>query len=108
MSRESVTVDEAISLLNEAIALDTDAMTALVGARVECNRALAGHSTIQTFGPADPDPPAVPPTQGYRVGLLGILNGLFGIRENGWGEITARFDEGRLVCFQRTKHDVRA
>jgi hypothetical protein len=38
-----------------------------------------------------------------RVGFLGVLNGLFGTRDDGWGEISAIFDKSeKLVRFERT------
>jgi hypothetical protein len=37
-----------------------------------------------------------------EVGLLGIINGLFGIDEGGRGYISANYDKGALVNFQRT------
>jgi len=59
---------KALGILNEALALDGEAMTALVNLRVECNSALAGHRTIQA-GAYDGV---------TKVGLLGIINGVIG------------------------------
>jgi hypothetical protein len=96
MWKETVSIDEAIALLNEAVASDPAAMKSLVETRVRCNVALGGHPTIQvTFG----DSPAE-----VRVGLLGIINGLFGVREvDGYGRVQAVFDKGgSILCFQKT------
>lgn len=90
--RETVTIDDAIALLNEALRLDPNAMNALIDARVVCNSALAEHPTIQVDGR----------TEAPRVGILGVLNGLFGVREDGWGPITAMVDEGHVTGFQRS------
>jgi hypothetical protein len=68
-------------------------MLNLIDARVTCNEALADHPTIQV-GQQDGS---------YQVGLLGILNGLFGINDAGWGPITAHIDStGGTLEFKRT------
>lgn len=90
--KESVTIDEAIALLNEAVDLDADAMHRLVNKRVRCNAALADHPAIQVLNSAP-----------SAVGLLGILNGLFGVDERGWGAITAVYDGEKLAYFIRSK-----
>ncbi len=76
----TATLEHALLILNQAVAADPAAMTALVRARVPCNDRLGQHSTIQC---------GKEPT----VGLLGILNGIFGIREDGYGYITAILDD---------------
>lgn len=83
MIKESITPDEAIELLNSAIKADKAAIDNLVNARVACNLELADHPTIQVgcYG-----------GKGCNVGLLGILNGLFGIADDGWGCIAAVFE----------------
>jgi hypothetical protein len=59
--------------------LDPEATDKLVKSRVPCNEALAEHPTIQC-GIFDG-------TKQNRVGLLGVLNGLFGCDANGCGAI---------------------
>lgn len=89
-----VTVDDAIRVLNEAVAADQDAISHLVNDRVACGQELADHPTIQVavHGPAD-----------HSVGLLGILNGIFGADADGWGFITAGSeDDGTVIQFMRT------
>lgn len=91
--KSSITIDEVIELLNEVVKLDQLAITDLVNSRVPCNLALADHPTIQvgkleSF--SDPD-------RKWRVGLLGLLNGFFGIAEDGYGTIAANFE---LICPQ--------
>jgi len=71
MIKEAVTIEEAIEVLNEAVALDAGAMQALIAARVECNRELGDHETIQVGN--------YHKTGVLKVGLLGILNGFFGV-----------------------------
>lgn len=66
-------IDNVVNLLNEAFKLDPEALEKLAFARVKCNEDLANHPTIVVYQAAE----------GSRceVGLLGILNGLFGTSE---------------------------
>ena len=92
----SNSVDQAIAVLNRALEADPDAMRDLVNRRVECNEKLASDESIQVgqYAPGR-----------YRVGLLGIVNGLFGIGEDGYGHITLVVsDDGVPFRFVRTKH----
>lgn len=97
MIKESVTVDDVITLLHQAVALDPAAMQELVNHRVLCNEWLAVHPTIQVHSEERPDAVA-------RVGLLGILNGIFGCDARGYGIIAAVFsdDTGKLIGFGRS------
>lgn len=93
--KTSITLDEAIVFLDSLVKIDASALCGLIEHRVLCNDALADHPTVQVGSP--PGEPA-------RVGVLGILNGLFGANEAGWGPIGANFDDdGRLTSFDRTK-----
>ena len=89
MIKASVTIDEVLTILNEAHADDPKAMDALIKARVNCNDKLADHPTIQIGVHHN----------GYSVGLLGILNGLFGIDSKGSGCIAASYDGDKLIGF---------
>jgi len=80
--KNSITLDDALVVLNSAVIADSKAMHSLIEHRVDCNEILANHPTIQV-GRCQPER--------YHVGLLGILNGLFGIDETGWGAICAHF-----------------
>lgn len=92
MIKPSVTVEEAIELLNELVTADPEAARNLVEQRVECTQGLAGHPTIQVYQPEGVTP---------SVGLLGVINGMFGTDEAGWGPISAVFeDDGKLSRFQ--------
>ena len=87
------TVDEAISVLNTVLEADPEATRYLIEGRVICNEALAAHPTVQ-----------VGEVNGrYYVGLLGVINSLFGVDEREWGFIAAEYDDaGRLQRFIRT------
>jgi len=84
MIKESVTLDETIAYLNRLLMLDREAIRALIETRVVCNESLADHPSVQVMLAED---------GGYLVGLLGILNGLFGTFPDGWGSIVAIFDD---------------
>ena len=96
MIREHITVDQTLALLNELLALDPSVAHALVERRWACNKAVADHPTIQV----------TQDQYGTHVGLLGILNGIFGADEEGWGPICAVFDEGRIQRFERTSRTI--
>jgi len=101
MIKETITVDEVIDILNGAIVMDREAIDALVNQRIECNESLADHPHIQVRPGKSLSGTAI-----WSVGLLGILNGLFGIDDiSGYGAITAVIndDSGILEKFIRTK-----
>jgi hypothetical protein len=82
----------AVKVLNQALDLDYSAINTLFNIRVCCNQDLAWHPTIQVVGDAF-----------SRVGILGILNGLFGIQQDGMGLITAIWgDEDQILRFEYT------
>lgn len=82
MLADPCSVEHALQVLNEMLAADCKATTNLVESRVPCNEILADHSTIQVGTDSN----------GFRVGLLGVLNGIFGTMEDGGGPIAAVFD----------------
>ncbi len=89
--------DQFILVLNELLLADRKAIEALVEFRVLCDEMLADHPTVQVLQDE----------RCYKIGFLGVLNGLVGVIESGprtgWGLITAVFnDDGELQCFRRT------
>lgn len=91
MIKQSVTIDETVAFLNELLALDHQAITALIKNHVTCNEQLAAHQTVQVLlGDGE-----------YFVEALGILNGLFGIDEDGWGAIIGVLEDDRIVEFEK-------
>ena len=74
---------EVTKFLNQLVEIDRSAVAALVANRVPCNDGLASHPTVQV---------AKQPG-GYHVGLLGVLNGLCGVKPDGRGFIEARFED---------------
>lgn len=87
-----VTTHDVVKLLNEAIALDPQAIRTLTNNRVACNAALDDHRSIQCVSHGLKPNPAVPEGAEYGVGLLGILNGIFGLNEQGRGPIEGVYD----------------
>lgn len=79
-----VTVQQVVDLLNEALRIDKYAVTDLISERITVNKDLAEHPTIQ----------CVETGKGrYEMGLLGFLNGLFGVDEKKFGAIVAVIDD---------------
>ena len=68
-------VKRAIAFLNDALERDPDAITRLFNARVECNEKMINHPTIQV-GVYDDE---------FKLGVLGLINGLFGYKRGGIG-----------------------
>ena len=82
-------------MLNRALEKDPRAIMDLIEYRIPCEPVLAEDPTIQvtgeesSIGTEDGD---VVYRNDYKIGLLGLLNGLFGVDEEGWGFIAAVFD----------------
>ena len=87
-------VDKAVTILNEAIEADPDAMDAMLRLRIRCNKILAEHPTIQCFASLDRDEEAYE----YAVSPFGLINGLFGTDERSWGHLSYTTDEDGRVC----------
>lgn len=87
---------DAVDVLNRIHNADAAVLPALIGYRVPCNLALADDPTVQVRPrPAISNPPAFN-GRPFEVGLLGILNGILGLRTpppqtQGW--IAAVYDE---------------
>ena len=94
MIKASITVENVIEVLNEALIADPKAMNELIlNCKAKCNEKLADHPTIQIGFNGH-----------FLVGTLGLLNGLFGIDDKGFGPICAVLDDetGKIVEFRRT------
>lgn len=93
---EDAIIGRILDLMNQAVEADSLAVTMLVNMRVTCNSKLGDHPTIQCGKSVSKARPAT-------VGLLGILNGIGGVREDLTGYITAiADDEGMVIRFERT------
>lgn len=101
-SLSMATVEGAIAVLNRLVEADAEAMDALLNNRVVCNEAMANDDTAQV-GVADPEDES----KGYLIGLLGVINDIFGIREDGYGFISAEYGEDdKLAGFMLTPAEV--
>ena len=76
------TLTRALRVLNELLAADPVATAALVNYRVPVNAEVGKHPTIQVGYDND--------SRSYTVGLIGILNGIFGC--------VPGTNAGRIVC----------
>ena len=85
-----------VEMLNEIHRLDPTVMPKLIAFRVPCNEALANHPSVQV-GVAKEN---LGTPEQYIVGFLGILNGIFGVREDGYGFIGAEYDGKNLLLFR--------
>jgi hypothetical protein len=85
MNPEYQAVQRAIEVLNRIHTKDPTVLQQLIEHRVPCNAKLLYDETVQV-GPG-------PGYEGYEVGLLGIVNGLFGVDESGAGLIGACYDD---------------
>jgi len=91
---KQVLAKDVVDYLNELMSIDPTLMHALIETRIPCNQALVDHPMVQVGG-TDEAPAA---------GLLGILNGFVGVREEDRrGYITAVYEEaGKLASFMVT------
>lgn len=97
MYKESITPQDVCDLLNEFLKLDHDCALHLILRREICNENIANHPTIQaqTTG-----------TKGDElstVNVVGLLNGMFGVRDDNMGPICCEIDDnGRVLGFKLT------
>lgn len=86
-------VQKAIAVLNDALERDPRAVTQLVNLKVDCNRDLVAHPTIQSTvyeGTA-------------KLGVLGLINGLIGDSPTGviGAEGTIDTNNGKFLKLRR-------
>lgn len=91
MIKEKVTLQETVDFLNGLLEIDPLAINALFSARVACNEKLANHETVQVGRVSE---------NYYQVGMIGVLNGLFGKDEDGWGYVGGIHEDGKLIGFE--------
>jgi len=89
--KEKISIEETVAFLNELLKTDPDAINNFFSIRVACNKQMADHSTVQV---------AVISNDYFIFGIIGILNGLFGSDEHGWGHISADIDNGKVTGFR--------
>lgn len=89
-SPKKISARDVVDYLNELLGLDLVAISSLIETRVLCNKLLADHPTVQV----------VPNETGNVVGLLGILNGLFGVKKDFTGYIGAQMEGNTVIKFE--------
>lgn len=102
--REFVTPQNVVDTLNKLYEMDKDAVQGLTDYRVACNEAITGHPTVQV-GNADIWRKARPDLHlsenaEHTVGLIGILNGFFGMNENRSGPIAGVYQDVCDTCHE--------
>ena len=89
-------VTDVIAYLNSLVETDSLAIRAMLCMRIPCNEALAD------------DPTCIVDQweQGFTVGLMGLINGMFGLNENDIGKIAYMMNEdGSGLQFIETVQD---
>jgi len=94
MLKQTITANDVCDLLNKMLKLDYDCTHAIVSYRQKCNDLIAKHETIQVQQYEEDEFP--------KVGIIGILNGMFGIREDGMGAICYEIENDRILGFKPT------
>lgn len=72
-------ITKAVRVLNEAIEADHSAIIQLFRIKIPCGPKLVEHPTIQV-------------SKQHTIGTFGLINGLFGTDETGYGFIEAEVD----------------
>ena len=93
MIKETVTLEETAEYLNELLKTDPGTINALFNIRSTCTEAFANHPTVQVGCQGEGK------NRWCQVGFIGILNGLFGIDEKGWGHLVLTLDNGAITGF---------
>jgi hypothetical protein len=89
--KQEITPDATAELLNELLSIDRQAVSGLIATRIPCNDLLADHPTVQV----------VTENGQCKVGFLGILNGLFGVDDKGYGPIAIEVKEEDMTTIER-------
>ena len=87
-----------IDKLNQILLKDSIAISALIEHRIPCSDLLGKDETVQCNFDKD--------INGFTVGMLGIINGLVGVKDDGWGFIQAEYDDNdKLIKFSLNEKD---
>ena len=89
--KKNISIQETVDFLNTLLEIDPDAINNLFSLRVGCNITLADHPAVQVSMLSD---------SYFIVGVIGILNGLFGVDQFGWGHISADCEGSRVTKFR--------
>ena len=100
MLKNSITPRDVCDLLNELLKIDYNAIYDLVSTHFACNEKVANHPTVQVRAHND--------YKEYTLSLFGFLNGLFGIRDDGFGSICYIIskDNDKITGFKLTPENL--
>ena len=98
MSDNKISAQDAVDYLNSVIECDPLAFRAFMCVRIPCNKKLAEHPTaiVDVW------------SEGFQIGLMGLINGMFSLSEEGTGKIWYTMDDdGNFLTEKRlfTKED---
>ena len=97
--KESVTLIDVADFFSQLLQIDEDAVNAIFSIRVGCNDFMACHPSVQVAKLSE---------NYFLVGLIGLINGIFGADQYGWGHFSVKYDKGKVVGFEvLTDDDVR-
>lgn len=92
-------LDRSIEVLNRMLQSDPDATNKLFKHRVTCNTAISEDSDIQV-GIYDYE------QNTFKVGIMGVINGIIGSGSDGWGGLCMMPDEDEnIVKFLKYKKE---
>jgi hypothetical protein len=81
--------ETAVRVLNDLLDTDPGAMQRLFDMETSCSLRMVDHGGIETG--YEPD--------GFKIGVMSVVNALFGLTDEGEGCIVAEYKDGRLVGF---------
>lgn len=96
MIKQSITAEDMCDIINELIHLDLKCANKLFSTRVSCNRDIAKHEAIQVNLDDNLNP---------TVGIIGLLNGMFGAKKDGSGIIVLAVDTDNIPIRAFIKED---
>jgi hypothetical protein len=82
-------LEPVLNFFNNLATADNEALKSLILTRVSVNDKIANHPELIVLAKADSNGRPVDP----KFGLLGVLNGIVGLLEDGWGRIGVEMDE---------------
>lgn len=89
MKNKTVSVSDVVKYLNELCEIDSDAIKSLIEYRVSTNKEMMEHPSVCVMCSEDSNGNPIHP----KLGMLGVINGIFGISKSEWHYIAAEFDE---------------
>ena len=101
MIRETISIDDVVEYLNSVLEADPLALRALLCTFIPCSKKLAKHPTA-----------IVSPEwwEGFTIGTMGLINGMFGISEDNYAAISYKIDTdtNRIIGFYRTDDEIKS